>query len=150
MAAVHSLRRIFCDILESGVILATKSTTSSASSSSAASLQKYAQWIISQINSYIDLLCWFIHDEDIGMQAVAIRTLMELVMREHMYKPEVTFGVHTYRKLLLSLLLGADIDVDVLLMFRDEVLDKADCIFYSLRTIKTFLAQLKEVQKEIP
>ena len=149
MAAVHSLRRIFCDILESGVILATKSTTSSASSSSAASLQKYAQWIISQINSYIDLLCWFIHDEDIGIQAVAIRTLMELVMREHMYKPEVTFGVHTYRKLLLSLLLGADIDVDVLLMFRDEVLDKADCIFYSLRTIRTFLAQLKEVQKEI-
>ena len=61
----------------------------------------------------------------------------------------MTFGVHTYTKLLRSLLLGPDIDVDILLMFRDEILDKADCIFYSLRIIRTFLLQMKEVQKDL-
>ena len=37
----------------------------------------------------------------------------------------------------------------VFLMFRDEILDKADCIFYSLRIIRTFLLQMKEVQKDL-
>ena len=149
LAAVHSLRRIFSEILESGIILASKSTSSSSSSTSIASLQKYIIWIVAQINSYVDLLCGLVHSDDLDIQAVSIRTLMEFVMREHMYRPEVVFGVHTYTKLLRSLLLGPDIDVDILLMFRDEVLDKTDCIFYTLKITRRFLTQLKELRKEM-
>jgi U3 small nucleolar RNA-associated protein 19 len=58
-------------------------------------------------------------------------------------KPEVQawFGVHTYKAMLESLLSLDDIDIDILLMLREEVFSKPDCSFYTLLVIRNLLKE---------
>jgi hypothetical protein len=51
------------------------------------------------------------------------------------------FGVHTYKAMLESLLSLDDIDIDILLMLREEVFSKPDCSFYALLVIRNLLKE---------
>ena len=80
-----------------------------------------------------------LHGGDLKLQTVALRTLIEFVKREYLYKDIDTisekneieqkkeFGLRTYEHLIKALLKSEEIDVDLLLMIRSEV-----CIYIQL------------------
>ena len=133
---MHSLRRVFGGVLENGLLLRSEAQDIGGSSEP---MEVYANWIRAQLTSFLDLLHGLVIVDDVEVKAAAIRTTMEFVMREHMYRPQCVFGVTNYGHLLHAMLLSPEIDIDVLLAFRDEVLDKADCIFYG-EWVKRFLS----------
>ena len=138
LAAMHSLRRIFVHIMETGILLSSMSSSSLAVDS----LAEYVKWITQQLQSYLDLLTGIISREGSEIQAAAIRTSMEFVQREHMFRKSTIFGVNTYTNVIKALLIRREIDIDILLMFRDEVLVKADCTYYGLKIVRSILAQV--------
>lgn len=89
LVAMHSLRRIFISILESGILLHKKDATSE-------NLVEYIKWVTSQIVSFLDTLNAIMITEVGELQAATMRTIVEFVQREHMYRPSVVFGVSTY------------------------------------------------------
>jgi hypothetical protein len=86
----------------------------------------------------------------------AIRTLVEFVKREYLFRDDTvmkggrkSFGLSSYRLLLKALLYADQIDVEVLLMLRSDVFAKVDCAFYALHILRVLLAQLKEENQNL-
>jgi hypothetical protein len=80
-AALHSLRRIFVNFLESGRLessfVSSKSNQLSQSADSG-KLQEYKRWLIEQFNSYQRILRQLIASNDPSLQAPAVRTMLEV------------------------------------------------------------------------
>ena len=154
IASLHSLRRIFLNFIENGKL------TSSISGGRDKKREEFHQWLVQQYRSYQETLCTLISENDSFFQVPAIRTMLEFVRREHMISrnicnrssPELSigpiacsslFGTRVYQSMLNALLSVHDIDFDVLVMLRDEVFSKVDCMFYTLLTIRNVITELK-------
>lgn len=101
---------------------------------------------------HAQLLEYIQHGEssDVKLQMASIRTMVEFVKREYLFREETianggrkSFGLSSYRLLLKALLHADQIDVEVLLMLRSDVFAKADCAFYALHILRVLLSQLK-------
>ena len=102
-------------------------------------LKQYRKWIIKNLLLFQKSLNDILHGGDLKLQTVALRTLIEFVKREYLYKDIDTisekneieqkkeFGLRTYEHLIKALLKSEEIDVDLLLMIRSEV-----CIYIQL------------------
>lgn len=80
-AALHSLRRIFINFLESGRLESTfvsSHSNQSDVSSDSGKLQEYKKWLIQQFNSYQTTLRKLICSNETYLQAPAIRTMLEV------------------------------------------------------------------------
>ncbi len=143
IAAMHSLRRIFIDYSENEKLTKPNTSVNKA-------MEKFYSWFISQYQEYLGLLCTLVRDDEKEWaHEVSIRTLLEVrichrlhilapltfhqlvKVDRHLFtqdlKPKYLasgseFGIKTFRLLLDSLISsGHEIDVDILLMLKDEV-----------------------------
>ena len=178
LSALNSLRRIFCDFLESGRLCieedkgeGRKKSGKDASDASASSdknknerTKEFKEWLRKHFSKFQDTLCGFISKGDADVIAPSLRTMVEftrrewLLMRGQNQKQEdgskltkkAHFGVKSYSALMQALVHSeAELDVELLLMLRSEIFDKADCRFYTWLIMRKMLLDLKE-EKESP
>ncbi len=179
LSALNSLRRIFCEFLESGrlcieevKIVGRKKLSKGTLDSGASSEEKgkkdktkeFKDWLRKHFSKFQDTLCRFISIGDADVIAPSLRTMMEFTQREWLLTKgqgqkyerggedlaglvtkEAHFGVKSYSALLHALVLGeAELDVELLLMLRSEIFDKADCRFYTWLVIRQVLLTLRD------
>mmetsp|Transcript_8922 Transcript_8922/g.13399 ORF Transcript_8922/g.13399 Transcript_8922/m.13399 type:complete len:571 (-) Transcript_8922:55-1767(-) len=143
LAAMHSIRRVFVNFLENNYFL--KSTVESSGDSAVAEkLDKFRAWLMQQYNTVkgkmLDLCC----SEKLKIQAAAIRTIIEFVRYENTSSDlSQLFGMKTLHALITKLVMGPDIDVDILLLLREEVMSKPDCEYHSLLCLRRILSEEK-------
>lgn len=96
-----------------------------------AKYHEYKKWFVGHLDLFKERLCAIISQatDDVKVQSAALRTLVELVKREYMYTNSgngpynrKVFGTSTYEKLLDAVLTAPQMDVDLLLLVRSEVL----------------------------
>ena len=145
LAALHSLRRVFVEFVESGRMTQVASPSDGGGGSK---VREYKQWLHQHLQSYQETLCHLVASGQDAFIAPAVRTMMQFVGREHLLHvteavlkknkpPPAQFGFQTYASLLAALLSShGDLDIDTLLMLREEVFDKPDCVYYALRIIR--------------
>lgn len=141
LAALHSLRRVFIEFVESGRMMQVASIGGS-------KVREYKQWLHQHLQSYQEILCHLVASRQDAFIAPAVRTMMQFVGREHLLNvaeaalrkskpPPALFGFQTYASLLAALLSSdCELDIDTLLMLREEIFDKPDCVYYALRIIR--------------
>eukprot|EP01041_Mallomonas_annulata_P002903 gene2903-5694_t len=144
MAAFHSLRRIFSNIMENGFL---KPSTKNKESDQG----KARRWMLKQLNDYKEILYEWTNCGNIDRQVPAVRTILEFVTRDYLLmennntsvpgKP--SFGADTYTALFQNLLQAKEIGIDLLLMIREEVLSKADCVYYAMLVLSSSLRAAK-------
>ena len=149
MAAMHTLRRIFIQLLEDGVMADDASAKKKRKTgSSETGTQQFVAWLQAQFAGYMDGLCSWMRSGNGEKQAPAIRTVMEFVGREsrmHVSKGPLSFGIKTYRKLMTHVLACPSTnDVELLVMMRDEIFEQPDCGYYALQIIKESIRDFKE------
>lgn len=144
-AAFHSLRRIFTYFIDSERLSRPDGNES---------FSVYKDWIVKQLDDYKSILYSWLQLGDIGMQIPCVRTIIEFVARDHLISTNMkpvgrgSFGIKTYKYLIRSLLVTQQLDVDTLLMMKEEIFSKADCSYHALSVINTFLRELKAQQGE--
>ena len=155
LASLHALRRLFVTFLDSGRLTISQSqhgkSTDNKSSGKDGHLRDYKLWLQQQLQGFQQNLCEFVQAGDESVMAPAIRTLIELVKREWLIQRggsdkdtrRARFGIRTYSALILALLRAKEIDVDVLLFLRSEVLGMSDCAYYAWIIIKRTLRDSK-------
>ena len=160
LAALHALRRLFIAFLDSGRLTISAAAQSAATSGKSTSkkgsdkednLRDYKLWLQQQLQGFQQALCGFVKAGDEAAIAPALRTLVELTKREWLIQRggsdsdtrKARFGIRTYSALIMALLNAKEIDVDVLLLLRSEVLAMADCSYYSWVLIKRTLRDAK-------
>lgn len=152
VAAIHSLRRLFINFIEDGVFAQSKQSEKKA---------VYTNWLKLQLNEFIESLLSIIATDPadvngITVSALSIRTLLELVKREHMFlgtspttptnPTQSRFGASTFKALISTIVKSdSEVDADLLLMLREEVFSKHDCLFYSLLLAKDIIDEVKEL-----
>ena len=160
-SALNSLRRIFCTFLESGRFVIEKNQGKDGETFR--KMKEYKVWLKRQLGAYEEALCNFIRDRDNDMMAPSIRTMLEIIQREWMMtsgdechdtkknsgdmilSKKACFGVNAFTMLMRALCLGEkDIDIEVLLMIRNEIFSKADCRFYSWLILNRLLSEVRK------
>lgn len=113
LAALHSLRRVFLHLLEADVFACLASAQS----------RKPHQWLSRHLEAFKAQLLEWVRLGSAQLVAPSVRSLVELVKRDHMRTgASPYFGYATYLALVRALLQCEALDVDVLLMVRAEVL----------------------------
>ena len=180
LSALNSLRRIFCEFLESGRLCIdddktnedskkgnqrkSKSGDASHGAIKKGKAKEIKEWLKKQFSKFGDTLCGFISSGDSDMIAPSIRTMIEFTRREwlqarghhqeqdslrnesgaNMMEKRATFGVRSFTALLRSLVFSeVDLDVELLLMLRSEIFDKADCRLYTWLILRKILLEIK-------
>lgn len=160
LASLHALRRLFITFLDSGrlTISATQpaaatnvKSSSKKSNDKEDSLRDYKLWLQQQLQAFQQALCGFVQAGDAAAIAPALRTLLELTKREWLIQRggsdsdtrKARFGIRAYSALVMALLNAKEIDVDVLLLLRAEVLSLTDCSYYAWVIIKRTLRDAK-------
>lgn len=151
LAAMHALRRLLINILESGLLF----SSSSVKDQEKDIYNEYKIWIDHQLKAYLGALETIVLKEGDELQAAAIRTMVEVVngsslanlfipsskhlfvtcqfvQREHLYNSTAVFGVETYTALFRSLLARAEVDVDILIALREEVRTNSHLLKYAI------------------
>eukprot|EP01039_Chlorochromonas_danica_P006961 gene6961-7701_t len=148
IAAIHSLRRLYVDYLENNKLATLKPNE--------AATTKLKKWFNTQYNQFIDMLCKALSSvETDWLHALSIRTLLELLkwdvaIREDEEIQGIRFGLVTYRALFQALINGGEeVDVDLLLLLKDEVFQYHDCAYFGLSLLKELTEELKEDIKEV-
>jgi len=160
LAALHALRRLFITFLDSGRLtisaaaqpaVTTGKSTGKKGSDKEDHLRDYKLWLQQQLQGFQQALCGFVQAGDAAAIAPALRTLTELSKREWLIQRggsdsdtrKARFGIRTYSALMLALFNAREIDVDVLLLLRAEVLAMPDCAYYSWIILKRTLRDAK-------
>ncbi len=176
LSALNSLRRIFCDFLESGRLCieedkaegrkrsgkGASNTSTSYDKNKNEKTKEFKEWLRKHFSKFQDTLCGFISKGDANVIAPSLRTMVEftrrewLLMRGQSQKQEdgskltkkAHFGVKSYSALVQALVHSeAELDVELLLMLRSEIFDKADCRFYMWLILRKMLLDLKEEEE---
>jgi U3 small nucleolar RNA-associated protein 19 len=164
-AALNSLRRIFCEFLESGRLTITKESGSKKDKQDdgkKSKLREYKVWLKKQFTDFQDTLCGFVSGRDEETITPAIRTMIEFTRREWMITrgqedkdqggeaaaavmtKKAHFGVECFTSLMRALCYSdKDVEVEVLLMMRNEIFDKADCRFFAWLVLRKLLVDAK-------
>jgi hypothetical protein len=115
---------VFVHLCDSGQLSLPKHNTESTNHGAAIEkFQQFKLWVLQQLQSYLTVLVGIVTNGDLSMKPLAVRTILEFVKREH-FTTEVghsAFGVDTFVKLINSILASSDIDIDMLVMLKDEV-----------------------------
>jgi hypothetical protein len=72
MVALHALRRIFIHLIE------TNRFASTTSKGTEGATNQYRQWLVQQLDSYLQILREIVSSSDVAFQAPAIRTTLEV------------------------------------------------------------------------
>lgn len=144
IAAIHSLRRAFTHIFESTLIKSPKTVDGSQLSSK---IKEIRAWVVAQYWTSVSAMCGVMSNGDVEVQTVSIRTIFSFVNREYLlaesHHNTQYFGAKTFNKLLCAVAGAGAVDIDVLLMMRNEILVHPDCTFYTLMWLRDELQQLK-------
>jgi len=141
-ASMHILRRVFISLLDDGKM----ANSNLNKCKKHAVMKEYISWIQMQLQGYIDGLCTWIRSGDPEIQAPALRTLLEFVKREKRLQSALeplSFGIKTFRRMLMNLLHASSNEVELLVMVRDEILEKPDCNYFAMLIIKEAFQDLK-------
>lgn len=123
IAAIHALRRIFMHYVENGWY---HKSNSNADASTSKKITEYNQWFQSQFAAFKESLISLVGSDKEAFHAVSIRTYIELMKLDTFVEsgPDSIpqFNIESFKVLLMALIINKkEIDVDLLLMIRDEV-----------------------------
>jgi len=136
IAAVHALRRIVLHYIENGWFHRQPSSSDSSSAKKAAI---YNKWFQSQFSSIKDSLIQLL-SEDEAFHAVAVRTYTELMKVDTFVEEGPTSSprlhMESFKALMFALVISKnEIDVDLLLMIKDEVRTISKLAMMNLSTL---------------
>ena len=158
LASLHSLRRLFMHFLESGILSGdeeTKGSNDEEKDKKDKALKDYKMWVQQQYVHFKGCVNAIISSGDATMLVPAIRTVLECSRKEWLFQVDATntigsvrhncnYGITCFISLVQALIYcEAEIDVDVLLMIRGEIFDKADCSYYGWKAIQQALKEAK-------
>jgi hypothetical protein len=113
------------------------------------------EWFLKQYSDFQQLLLSFLSSATYEWaHAVAIRTFLETMKIDssiyHNSQPmeffvkETNFPLESYRLLLSTLIeTPMELDVDLLVMLKDEVFNHQDCLYFTLYLLQDILTQMK-------
>ncbi|EQC32958.1 hypothetical protein SDRG_09486 [Saprolegnia diclina VS20] len=134
--AVQSLRRLFLYFAEKGDLrIPDLSKTQDA-------VAKYRKWLWDNYVAFLDTMVEWLDDEDDNVQIAALRTLMDVVARENVFKglKEEGFGNETYSRVVRQLLLSEEFNGELLSVFKGEfVAAYIDVQYYTMKTLAVVL-----------
>lgn len=146
IASVHALRRILLHYVESGWF---HRQPSSSDKSSAKKADVYNKWFQGQYASIKDGLIQLL-SEDEAYHAVAVRTYTELmkvdVFVEEGPSSSPRLLMESFKALIFALVISKnEIDVDLLLMIKDEIISLHDCDYYAMLVLKEMIVEVKDM-----
>jgi U3 small nucleolar RNA-associated protein 19 len=144
MAALHSLRRVLLRLIGSKKLCRSSKEEDER-------VTKYRMWLHRQYTAYCGSLCeWVRSGMSIEGQVASIRTLLEFVRIEcdmssaSECPTSVTFfGLKTFRSLISALFECPDLNIDVLLVVKEDIFEKPDALFYSFLVLQEQLKGVK-------
>jgi U3 small nucleolar RNA-associated protein 19 len=155
MASLNSLRRIFTHFLETGRL----ESVIKEDGDDKDKIREYKLWLTKQFYSFQETMCEFILSGNDDIQTPSIRTMIEFVKREYLLSAkgsqdnvrstESWFGTRTYSSLMKSLFNSAEISAELLIILKDEIFIRPDCMFYTLLQLNDVLVETKSlIRKE--
>jgi hypothetical protein len=135
LATLHSLRRIFIHLLDTAVYSSCKLNKNTS----------VFTWLNKQYKLFKNSLYELIFQNRKHIVAPSLRTLIEFVKRDYLVysSDNVFFGYETFSTILQKLLACPNLDIDIVLMMRQEIFHLADCSYYAMRAVYEVLLTQK-------
>ena len=120
LAGLHSCRRLFLHLLENHTFLRSHESEET---------RTIYLWLRKQYEAFKSTLFKWIVENKENLIAPSIRTLLEFCKKDYLQfsSTNITFGCETFSRLIEALVRSADLDIDVVLMLREEVLNDLIC-----------------------
>ncbi|KAJ1440793.1 CBF/Mak21 family-domain-containing protein [Ochromonadaceae sp. CCMP2298] len=149
IAAVNALRRIFIHYVESN--WSRRAVPKSAAAAKKAN--EFNSWFQGQFGTYKSVLIQLAtHDND-SFQAVSIRSYIEMMKLDSAVADGPTakpvFNMESWKNLLVALLVSQkELDVDLLLMLREEILSLHDCLYFAYIAVTDLTLEIKDMIRQ--